>query len=535
MQQDQKFYEKFFSKYPVGIHDSASRFLAVSSLLRGRVLDLACGTGTLSKYYTGEYVGIDWAGSAIKKAEEVRRPDARFMQLDVVTHTIVFPHLFDSAYLGEFLEHIENDEKVFENVLKNVKPDGLLVVTVPNADRVPDESHCRIFTVASIRRDYSKYGKVRFHSWSGERDRILFSIELGQHPEDEMTLVMICKDEAKGIEAAILSALPIVDRVVVSVDSKTTDKTKEIAMFYADEVKEHVWEDDFSKARNFAQEGVKSKWILFLDGHEYIESTGDALVKMKDDVDGIFVTVKMESGMTFLYPRIFRSHIKFKNKVHNVNECKTRRCAPDFVIVHDRMNLQSEDAVKRRNEQREKMLPAAMRAQIKENPKNARAWFHLANFHMMRHETDDAISEYKKVVKYGKSPDEVFLSLLHLGALQQQKDQWLRALWNFEKAARLMPDRWESDRVLGGYYYLHKNFKKALPHLVEALRPNKRRYAYQPMQQNFVETWDMIGQSFAQLDEFEAAKLAWIRAQKFSTDEAKKAYFEEKIKLVSQI
>src|SRR3972149_3998777 len=148
MQKDKRFYDDFFSKYPVNVHDSPDRFKAVSALLSGDVLDVACGTGTLADYYSGKYTGVDISDVAITKAK------------------ITESASFDSVYLGEFLEHIENDDVVFKNVLTILRPQGRIVVTVPNVNRVPDERHCRIFTVPQIRRGYGKYGKINFHNWS---------------------------------------------------------------------------------------------------------------------------------------------------------------------------------------------------------------------------------------------------------------------------------------------------------------------------------------------------------------------------------
>lgn len=535
MQKDKKFYDDFFTHHSVNVHNFPSRFSAVANLLSGRVLDVACGTGTLADYFTGYYYGVDVSDVAIKKARVTRRKDASFRVHDYTQRVSFAGEQFDCAYLGEFLEHIENDEVVFENLLQAVKKDGRIIVSVPNGDRVPDESHCRVFTVPQIRRYYSRYGKITFHNWDGFANRILFSIDLGKVNSDDITLVMIVKDEQKGLEKAVLSALPIVDRVVISVDSLSQDKTRDIALMYADDLKTHIWENDFSRARNQAQENVSSKWILFLDGHEYIESYGDFASKINDDVDGIFVTIRMESGMTFLFPRIYRSHIKFKNAVHNVNECATRRISPEFVIVHDRENLQDEAAILRRNAQRDEMLVPAMEQQIKDNPKNARAYFHLANYYMMRQLTDLAIKNYKLAIKYGKSADEKYVSLLHYGSLMLSKGHSFRALWSFNKANELLPGRWESARVLGGFYMLQKNYKKALDYFVDSLSDNKRRYAYQPMVKKQFEIWDMIGYCFARLNKNAEAVSAWTRASELAENDQQKNFFQEKIKLVSSL
>jgi SAM-dependent methyltransferase/Tfp pilus assembly protein PilF len=535
MQKNKQFYDNFYTIYPVDIHNNPDRFRAVSDLLSGKTIDVGCGTGTLSEYYSGDYTGVDVSTIAIGKARSVRRKDAHFFVADFAKDAFILKEKFDSAYLGEFLEHISDDSIVFSNLKDLLKDNARIVASVPNGDRVPDESHCRTFTVASIRRDYSKYGKVRFHNWNGFYDRILFSIEFNNFEPDKIALVMICKDEQKGIEKSIVSALSLVDKVVVSIDDATTDKTKEIAEMYADELRSHHWENDFSKARNEAGENVRDLWVLFLDGHEYIESFGNIKEKLKLDVDGIFVTIRMETGMTFMYPRIYKGHLKFKNAVHNLVECNTKSADPNFVIVHDRENLQAKEAVERRNAQRNEIMPTELKKQLKVNPKNSRAHFHLANFYIMNNQLVPALKHYKKTVKYSLSHDEVFMAYLQIGRIHMQLGHSIRALWNFKSADDLIPDRWESARVLGGFYLLEGNFDKAVVYLIDALRQNKRHYTYEPMTRNYAEIWDLIGHCFNKLNRNEEAKEAWERALELAETDGMKGMLKQKIQLIASI
>lgn len=535
MQKNKQYYDKFFEHYPINIHNNPDRFKSVSSLLVGKVLDVACGTGTLAEYYNGDYTGIDISDVAVNKAKASRRRGVRFLVGDFTTPQEFEPANFDSVYIGEFLEHIKNDKVVFENIIRAISKDGRIVVSVPNGDRVPDESHCRQFTVPQIRREYSKYGKVVFHNWSGFQKRILFSIEVGKPSVDELSLVMICKDEAKGIEKSIISALPLVDRVVVSVDSKTTDKTREIAEMYADELRTHQWKNDFSKARNEAQQNVKTKWILFLDGHEYIESFGNIRKALKQDFDGIFVTIQLENGMTFSFPRIIRNYVKFKNSVHNLPEITKRARCASFLIVHDRENLQDKESSERRNKQRDEMLPKAMKKHLEENPKNSRAHFHLANYYMTIMDFDLALKHYKNVIKYGIEHDSVYIAYLSVGRIRYGKGQAVRALFNFNRANALIPGRWETARVLGGFYFMEGDFKKALVFLIDALKPNNGHYTYEPMQQNFVEIWDKIGHCFHKLNFNQEAKEAWEQGLTHAKTPIEKGMLTEKIKLISSI
>lgn len=530
MQKDKQFYDDFFNQYPVDVHNNPERFRAVSKLLSGRVLDVACGTGSLSDYFNGEYLGVDHSSVAIEKAKETRRKYASFLVADFAKDAFVWHKQFDCAYLGEFLEHIEDDKIVFSNLFDLIVPGGKIVISVPNADRVPDESHCREFTVPQIRRDYSKYGKITFHNWSGFKDRLLFSIQLGVPQTNEISLVMICKDEGIGIENAIVSVLPYVDNVVVSIDSKTTDNTEEIARLYADEVKMHIWTDNFSAVRNEAQKDVKSKWILFLDGHEFIESVGKLDEALMFDVDGILTTIKMENGLTFMYPRLFRSHLQFENAVHNAIDCKTTQPLPEFVIVHDRNNAQSIESIKFREEQRDRMIPQLMQKKLDENPKDQRALFNLANWHMTKNHLKEAIHFYKRCIKVTPNSDEKYFLQAQVGISHQLLGNDLRATWAFFDLEKICPDRWETKRLIGGIYMQREQFEKAVDYLVYALEPNKQKYLYNIFEHSLVELWDCIGMCFNALDNPAEAAIAWEQAEEHSTDDRQKSFFATKVR-----
>jgi len=535
MQKNKQFYDNFYSNYPVDVHNNPDRFNSVSALLRGKVLDVACGTGTLSCYFAGEYFGVDISSVAINKAILTRRSSAVFKVADFNKDAFSYSSKFDSAYIGEFLEHVEDDHIIFDNLKSLLKPNARVVVTVPNGDRIPDESHCRTFTVARIRRDFSKYGKVTFHDYPDFKKRILFTIDFDIPDENKISLVMTVKDEHKGIEDAIISALPYVDHVVVSVDSATTDSTREIAEMYADELREHVWQNNFSTARNSAQKNVKSKWIMFIDGHEYIESVGNFLDYLDSGYDGINVTVKMEDGLTFMYPRIFKNGLQFENAVHNAVDCKNVVYCPRFVVVHDRTNRQSQRSAHARQIQRNKMIPKIMKATLAKNPDDQRALFNLANWHMTQGDFKQALTFYKLCFKNTPSPDERYFVKAQIGIAHQLLGHGFRALWTFFDCEKIIPNRWETKRLIGGSFMFLGFYQKALDYLVFALDPNHKTYIYQLFKQDPAELWDLIAHCFSETNQPEKAVIAWRSAIQFTDDEQRKAFFRTKINLSAML
>lgn len=84
-----------------------------------------------------------------------------------------------------------------------------------------------------------------------------------------LSLVMIVKNEENNLRRCLESVKGIVDEIVI-IDTGSTDKTKKIALEFNAKVFDYKWDNDFSKARNFALSNSNSDWNLILDADEYI-------------------------------------------------------------------------------------------------------------------------------------------------------------------------------------------------------------------------------------------------------------------------
>lgn len=81
---------------------------------------------------------------------------------------------------------------------------------------------------------------------------------------------MIVKNEEKVLKRCLDSLKGIWDELII-VDTGSTDKTKEIAKEYTDKVYDYEWNDDFSKARNFAISFATKDYIYLPDADEVID------------------------------------------------------------------------------------------------------------------------------------------------------------------------------------------------------------------------------------------------------------------------
>lgn len=122
------------NRYGITIFKNArSNFLKERIGTGKKVLDIGCRDGTLtSTYCEGNTVlGVDIDGEALKRAREKTGIETVQMNL---TDAWPFPEKgFDFVVAGEVIEHVYFPEKVIQKISRVLKPDGVLLGTVPNA------------------------------------------------------------------------------------------------------------------------------------------------------------------------------------------------------------------------------------------------------------------------------------------------------------------------------------------------------------------------------------------------------------------
>lgn len=85
--------------------------------------------------------------------------------------------------------------------------------------------------------------------------------------QSPLTLCLIVKNESKYLKKCVYSVQDIVSKVII-VDTGSDDDTFEIARSLTPHVSRIPFDNDFSKARNYALKYVETPWILFLDADE---------------------------------------------------------------------------------------------------------------------------------------------------------------------------------------------------------------------------------------------------------------------------
>lgn len=137
----------------------------------------------------------------------------------------------------------------------------------------------------------------------------------------------IAKNEAENLAKSIKSLKTQVNEIVV-VDTGSTDNTITVARKLGARVYSFPWQDDFSKARNFALSKAKGDWLILLDTDEYFtaKTAGNIrqVIRQAKQADGLLIQMvnydvdKAEIQDYFYQLRIVRNQqgLHYEGKIH---------------------------------------------------------------------------------------------------------------------------------------------------------------------------------------------------------------------------
>ena len=161
-----------------------------------------------------------------------------------------------------------------------------------------------------------------------------------------VSLCMIVKNEETTLEKCLKSVQGFADEIII-VDTGSTDRTKEIARKYTDNLYDFVWIDDFSSARNFSFDKATKDYLLWLDADDILlPEDCEKFMVLKETLDGSIDAVMMkystgfdaQGNVTFSYFRerlVKRSNqFHWQEPVHEYLETAGNIINADVCITH---------------------------------------------------------------------------------------------------------------------------------------------------------------------------------------------------------
>jgi ubiquinone/menaquinone biosynthesis C-methylase UbiE len=129
---------------------------ALEAMPAKRTLDIACGTGFLTRHLPGEVVGLDQSESMLEQARH-QAPNATYVQgdgLDLPFETDAFERVFTAHFYG----HLEAaDRETFLREARRVAPELVVVDSSLHASDVRHEWQERILNDGSQWEVYKRY------------------------------------------------------------------------------------------------------------------------------------------------------------------------------------------------------------------------------------------------------------------------------------------------------------------------------------------------------------------------------------------
>lgn len=169
-----------------------------------------------------------------------------------------------------------------------------------------------------------------------------------------ISLCMIVKNEEQVLGRCLDSVKALVDEIVI-VDTGSTDRTKEIAATYTNQIFHFDWIDDFSAARNYSFSHASGDYILWMDADDWLQESDlakfKALKQMLDpDVDSVcmdyYVAFDPLGQPTSVIKRnrlVKRSRqFQWHDPVHEHLAVEGRVIFADIAVSHGRVHTNSE-------------------------------------------------------------------------------------------------------------------------------------------------------------------------------------------------
>ena len=227
-----------------------------------------------------------------------------------------------------------------------------------------------------------------------------------------ISVCIIGKNEEKNIERC-LSPLREQNFEIVYVDTGSTDRTKELAAEYTDNIYDFEWIGDFSAARNYAVKKASHNYVLIIDCDEFLtdidrEALEQAISDHPKGVGQILLNNRCESGGAQVtipnrLERLFhRQHYRYENAIHeqicDVRTGSTYYTRYEAPITVDHIGYAGTAEERRKKTERNNEL---LFREIAKNPDDPYNYFQAAQSFNLIEDYENAYAYYKQAFSLG--------------------------------------------------------------------------------------------------------------------------------------
>lgn len=241
-----------------------------------------------------------------------------------------------------------------------------------------------------------------------------------------ISVCIIAKNEEKHMEECLKRLLPYGFEIIVT-DTGSTDRTKEIAQKYADQVLDFEWIDDFSAARNFCASKASNNWILALDCDEYVSSIDINTVRiMMQKFPRLTGVIRLKNlvinkdgsesygtdDVTRFYNRNFYTYdYPIHEQVCAIDLSKREERQNCFLlpmeVIHHGYALNKEDMMRKQQRNIELLLK-----NLEKKPEDAYTLFQLGQSEFIIGHKEKAVEYYERAIVQNLSTEYIFVQIL---------------------------------------------------------------------------------------------------------------------------
>lgn len=226
-----------------------------------------------------------------------------------------------------------------------------------------------------------------------------------------ISVCIIAKNEEKYIEDCLCRLKQYGFEIIVT-DTGSTDRTKQIAAQYADQVLDFAWINNFAAAKNYCAEAASNHWILSLDCDEMLESYDEKAVCMmmqqypkgKGMLHFKLMFQNADGEECFEWDKMVRLYNKkyyeFQGAIHeqivpkkgiNIGSHISENIILPVNIVHLGYNISPDEM-----EKKQQRNIALLRGCVENEPKSSYLWFQLGQSHFIIKDFENAVLYYKQ-------------------------------------------------------------------------------------------------------------------------------------------
>ena len=267
---------------------------------------------------------------------------------------------------------------------------------------------------------------------------------------------MIVRDEEKLLARCLSSFQGAFDELLI-VDTGSKDKTEEIARGFGAKVHRFtacIGDDgkmrDFALARNHGLDLATGDWILWMDADDVLQPGGAERLRQasrREGIAGVQVTIRWNRD-TWLQTRLFRNLPvnRFLGRIHEFPRVRGKVDKDREIVVQHLPDKTGKEGSTERNLR-------LLELEVKDDPANLRALFHLGNALRLSRRFDEAILRYTQYLAIGSGYHcEKYMCAYYLALCLHLQGHWRESIDAAWRALRIDPRYAETHCLIADNY-----------------------------------------------------------------------------------